>query len=171
MNTIGEIFCTVNNKKQLFHLILSLIWINQLWSGAIPNFINKEININKLNIEVEFEKNQLNEVIIIQMAENKNNNEEIDWIKKYLIIDSLEIEFLLLKRIGIKDAKLISKPIHIENKELEEIEIKIPLIIKIKKLFITKIIYKYFIFMINRKFYFLYKIYIDLFCIKNFDFY
>ena len=97
------------------------------------------------------------------MAENKNNNEEIDWIKKYLIIDSLEIEFLLLKRIGIKDAKLISKPIHIENKELEEIEIKIPIIIKIKKLFITKIIYKYFIFKINRKFFFLYKIYIKLF--------
>lgn len=49
------------------------------------------------------------------------------WTKKYLIAASLL--FLLFSRlmiIGIKDIKLISNPIHIPNKEEEEIEIKVP---------------------------------------------
>lgn len=49
------------------------------------------------------------------------------WIKKYLIAASLL--FLLFSKLitkGIKDIKFTSNPIHIPNKDEEEIEIKVP---------------------------------------------
>lgn len=49
------------------------------------------------------------------------------WIKKYLIAASPLFLFLSkLIIIGIKDIKLISKPIHIPNKDEDEIEIIVP---------------------------------------------
>lgn len=49
-----------------------------------------------------------------------------DWVKKYLIADSVEIKFLVLIIKGIKDKRLSSSPIHIPNHEEEEMEINVP---------------------------------------------
>lgn len=58
--------------------------------------------------------------------ENRNVLEPIDWIKKYLSIDSFSIELELLDSNGIKDKRLISKPIQALNIELEEIDRIVP---------------------------------------------
>lgn len=54
------------------------------------------------------------------------------WIKKYFKEDSDENKFLDLIIKGIKDKRLISKPIQILNQELAEIEINVPKIIEKK---------------------------------------
>lgn len=60
--------------------------------------------------------------------ENKKVAEAKAWIKKYLREASDENKFFDLIIKGIKDNKLISKPIHIVNHEDEEIVIKDPII-------------------------------------------
>ena len=66
------------------------------------------------------------------MTENKKIAEANAWIKKYFKDDSEENKFFDLIIKGIKDNKLISKPIQILNQDEEEIAIKVPVIIDIK---------------------------------------
>ena len=54
------------------------------------------------------------------------------WVRKYFKEDSEENKFFDLIIKGIKDNKLISKPIQILNHELEEIAIIVPIIIEKK---------------------------------------
>lgn len=72
---------------------------------------------------------------------NKKIREAKTWIKKYLIEDSLEIKLFWSIIKGIKDIKLISKPIHIPIQEDEEIVIKVP----VAKVIINKNLNKKFI--------------------------
>lgn len=76
---------------------------------------------------------------MLKFINNKNNiieNKKIEdakaWVKKYFNEDSEEKRFFEFIIKGIKDNKLISKPIHTLNQDVEEIEIKDP-IIKVKK--------------------------------------
>lgn len=64
--------------------------------------------------------------------ENKKVADAKAWIKKYFKEASDENKFFDLIIKGIKDNKLISKPIHIVNQEDEEIVIKVPIINDIK---------------------------------------
>ena len=71
----------------------------------------------------EFNKNKI--------VVNKNTEEANACVRKYFNEASVDINLLSLIR-GIKDNKLISKPIQAPNQELAEIEISVP-IIKIMK--------------------------------------
>lgn len=65
------------------------------------------------------------------------------WIRKYLMADSFVKRFFLSIIKGIKDSKLISKPIHIPSQEDDEIVINDPVIIvAIKINFEIKLIIK-----------------------------
>lgn len=68
----------------------------------------------------------------LSREENKNTLEPIDWIKKYFNIDSFSKVLKLLDIKGIKESKLISKPIHMPKKELEDRAIKVPKIKVVK---------------------------------------
>lgn len=61
------------------------------------------------------------------MVANRNTEEANAWVKKYFNEASVDINLLSLIR-GIKDNKLISKPIQAPNQELAEIEIRVPTI-------------------------------------------
>lgn len=54
------------------------------------------------------------------------------WVKKYFKDASVESKLFVSIIKGIKDNKLISNPIQAPNQELEEIEIKVPLIKVVK---------------------------------------
>ena len=62
----------------------------------------------------------------------RKNSPLLIWVKKYFNEDSEENKFFDLIIKGIKDNKLISKPIQILNQEVEEIAIIVPVIIEIK---------------------------------------
>lgn len=62
---------------------------------------------------------------------NNKTADAIAWVKKYLREASVDIKLLSLIR-GIKDNKLISKPIQALNQELDDTVINVPTI-KIKK--------------------------------------
>lgn len=98
--------------------------------GAIPLFINieKEIKILKLSNKKIFELKNKKKIKI----ENNKIIEARAWTKKYFNEDSVENKFFDLIIRGIKDNRLISKPIQILNHEVEEIVIKVP-IIKVEK--------------------------------------
>lgn len=101
---------------------------NQKWNGAAPSFNN----IVELIIKLwKFKICMLNKLLILQIyiiLTNKKINEAKACVRKYLIAASLENKFLLSIMRGIKDNKLISKPIHIPNQEDDEIAIIVPLI-------------------------------------------
>lgn len=59
------------------------------------------------------------------MILNNKIEEAKAWVKKYFRDASVDIKLLSLIK-GIKDNKLISKPIHAPNHEFEEIVIKVP---------------------------------------------
>lgn len=63
------------------------------------------------------------------MIENKKIAEANAWVKKYFNEDSEENKFFDLIIKGIKDNKLISKPIQILNQDVAEIAIRVPIII------------------------------------------
>lgn len=68
----------------------------------------------------------------MKIIENKNIEEARACVKKYFKEASEENKFFVLIIRGIKDNKLISRPIHIPNHEEEEIEINVPVINEIK---------------------------------------
>lgn len=67
-----------------------------------------------------------------KIIENKKIAEAIACVKKYFSEDSEENRFFDLIIRGIKDNKLISRPIQILNQEVAEIAIKVPIIIDTK---------------------------------------
>lgn len=66
------------------------------------------------------------------MIASKKIAEAKAWVKKYFKDASVENKFFDLIIRGIKDKRLISKPIHTLNQEVAEIAIKVPIIIEIK---------------------------------------
>lgn len=127
----GAIFCQVIKIKFVYQVKPSITLGNQKWKGAAPifNIIEEqiEIEINSAFTNFIF-KNKKYKIII-----NKKIAEAIAWVKKYFKEDSEENKFFEFIIKGIKDNKLISNPIHILNQEFEEIAIKVPKIIELKK--------------------------------------
>lgn len=64
--------------------------------------------------------------IINRITANRRAVEAKACVKKYFNEDSVDINLPSLIR-GIKDNKLISKPIQVPNHELDEIEITVPM--------------------------------------------
>ena len=109
---------------------------NQKWKGAAPLFNNNddnkiiEENLLLLNIRLEFN-------IIIMILNNKIT-EANAWVKKYFKEASVDIKLLSLIR-GIKDNKLISKPIHAPSQEFDETVIRVPIIKIIKNIILEEL--------------------------------
>lgn len=88
----------------------------------------EEISIKLKNIRLNLKfTNKYNKII-----ENKKIAEAKAWVRKYFKEDSEENKFFDLIIKGIKDNKLISKPIQILNQDVEETAIRVPIIINIK---------------------------------------
>lgn len=99
---------------------------NQKWKGAIPVFIINEDAKIILIFELKF-RNVFHSI----KKENKiiENNSKLDanaWVKKYFNEASEENKLFNFIVRGIKDNKLISKPIHTLNQEEEQILIIVP---------------------------------------------
>lgn len=76
--------------------------------------------------------------IINKIIENNNKEEANAWVKKYFNEASVDIRLLVLIIKGIKDKRLISRPIHTPSHEFDEIEINVPKIIENKKINLDK---------------------------------
>lgn len=111
---IGAIFCQVKRINLLFQFNPSITWGNQKWKGAAPIFIKRD---ELINIKFTISELVINLKLFIKVIENKRIIEAIACEIKYLIdVSDLKIFFILII-IGIKDNKLISKPIHILSQE------------------------------------------------------
>lgn len=82
----------------------------------------------------------MNERIII--IENSKIVEAKAWVIKYFREASEEYMFLVFDIKGIIERRLISSPIHILSQEYDEIEIKVPIIKKFRKIILLKFIIK-----------------------------
>lgn len=130
---MGVIFCHVSKIKQLIQVKFFITSGNQKWKGAAPSFINKAESMIIIKNELIWGlKNSLN--INIKITENNKIIEAIAWAIKYLIEDSEENIFLGALNRGIIDKRLISRPIHIPNHLIDEIEIKDPITRKLKNM-------------------------------------
>lgn len=117
---IGAIFCQVSIIRHINQFRPSIISGNQKWKGAAPIFIkNPEfIIIFKYVLKYWGIYSNIFKLIIIAI---RINEEAIVWVIKYLMDLSEGYRFLFLFIRGIIDRRLISKPIHMENQEKEEI--------------------------------------------------
>lgn len=130
---MGAIFCQVIKIKLFIQFNPSITFGNQKWKGATPLFsINEE---EKIIFRIFFllSKKKFHSII----NENKiiENNRILDakaWVKKYFNEASEENKLLFFIDRGIKDNKLISKPIHILNQE-EDLTLIIVPKINVKK--------------------------------------
>lgn len=117
----GPIFCQVDKIKQFIQERPSKIIGYQKWKGTIPSLIS----IARNKIILGSSKKWFN-------IENSRSVDAIDWIIKYLVILSDDKGLFLSFIRGIKDKRLISKPIHITIHEGDDSTIKV-LEVKIKK--------------------------------------
>ena len=125
-STIGAIFCHVIKIILLIQLKPSITIGNQKWKGAIPVFIIKEDAKIILIFELKF-----NIIFHSIKKENKiiENNRILDaraWVRKYFSDASEENKLFNFIVKGIKDNKLISKPIQTLNQDDELILIIVP---------------------------------------------
>lgn len=123
----GAIFCHVNNIRLFIQLSPSMTPGNQKWKGAAPIFSKRELLINVfITIKLgELGTEGLNNKDP-KITESKSVAEARACTKKYFNDASVENKFFELVIKGIKESKLISKPIHAPNHELAEVEIKVP---------------------------------------------
>jgi len=125
-STIGAIFCHVIKIILLIQFKPSITIGNQKWKGAIPVFIIKEDAKIILIFELKF-----NIIFHSIKKENKiiENNRILDaraWVRKYFSDASEENKLFNFIVKGIKDNKLISKPIQTLNQDDELILIIVP---------------------------------------------
>lgn len=114
---------------------------NQKCKGAAPIFSNKAtlkiINSGNLNCLVI----ELARFIKITIADRSKEDPKT-WVMKYFRAASVGYLLLYVFIRGIKDRRLISKPIQEINHILAEIAMKVPIIIELKnislKIFIIK---------------------------------
>lgn len=114
------------------HPEFSIIWISQIWKGAIAAFTHKARitileNIPSRKRERVFKQKEVAEITII---------EETAWIIKYLIAESEEKKEFLAIIIGTILRRLISNPSQIESQDEDEIVIRVPEIVKKKNKYI-----------------------------------
>lgn len=110
----GLNFWNVSKTNNTLQLRGSTILGTQAWKGAAPSLIKRASKNNKLNILPAMSKNE--EITKL----NRRITEAKAWVRKYLIVTSLNpFEFLLNNR-GIKANVLISNPTQHKTKEEEE---------------------------------------------------
>jgi len=109
----GIIFCTTAEKNKFFHLTVFMTLGNQENKGAAPNFIIILEIIMKLINKLGVKYNLI-------MQENRNVLDLIDWIKKYLIVDSVSWVDLQPLRMGTKAIRFISIENQIARKLLDD---------------------------------------------------
>lgn len=127
---MGAIFCQVIMINAISHEIPLITSGNQKWKGAAAIFKSKA---ELTRIEAVLDNPSLRFVLLAKIKiENKSKADAIACTIKYLIVASGAYLFLNLFIRGIKDNKLISKPIHAVNQDIEEIEINVPIIIVFK---------------------------------------
>lgn len=122
----GAIFCQVIKIILLIQFNPSITIGNQKWKGAIPVFIIKDdariILIFEFIFIIDFHSIKKENKII----ENRSILEAIAWVKKYFKEASEENKLFNFIVKGIKDKRLISKPIQTLNHEEEETLIIVP---------------------------------------------
>ena len=122
------IFCQVIKIKLLIQFNPSITLGNQKWNGATPLFIiNAEAKI-KFKIFFLFSIIEFHSIIENKIIENNRILDAKACVKKYFREASEENKLLFFIERGIKDNKLISKPIHTLNQEEEQILIIVLLI-------------------------------------------
>lgn len=140
---MGPIFCQVIIIKFLDHFNPLITSGSQKWNGAAPIFRRRDEDINAICIGLSLiSKGSLffSKIMIV----NKIKDDPVAWAIKYLIVLSEGNLLLLFFNRGIKDKRLISKPIQAVIHECAEIAIKVPIIVEL----INKILY---ILMIKKK--------------------
>lgn len=118
----GAIFCHVKIIIFCIQFKPQTTWGNQKWKGAAPSFIARE-QINRASINSKFNELKKKKFIAIEKI---IIIDAIAWDRKYLIADSVRLEFNLISIRGIILIKLISNPNQIVNHELDEVANKVP---------------------------------------------
>jgi len=104
---------------------------NQKWKGAAPLF-NNNVDIKIIDVNDSLISLLILFFNINKITANKRTVEAKAWVKKYFKEDSVDFKLLLSLIRGIKDNRLISKPIQAPNQELEVTVINVPVIIIVK---------------------------------------
>ena len=110
--------------KQFIQFNPSITLGNHQWKGATPLFNKSGITIK--NDDSELANIGMLSKIVFMITRNSNIDEASAWIRKYFSEASLVNIFFVVDIRGIKDSKLISKPVHTPNHELDEIEMRVP---------------------------------------------
>ena len=118
MRDKGATFWTVIRIIRRGQDIPSIIWGNQKWKGAAPNFNN---SAETIRIEETSAENNINEPLIIMKEDPKA------WIKKYFKAASEEYRLFIVKIKGIKDIRLSSNPTQAINHDGAEMAIIAPI--------------------------------------------
>lgn len=114
---------------------------NQKWNGAAPIFSKRaEQSIND-SIELYWSRKLISlERVII--TESSKIEDPITWVMKYFRVASVGNLFLWFFNKGIRDNKLISRPIQALNQEKDEIAMNVPIIIEMKNKILNNLIIK-----------------------------
>lgn len=120
----GLIFCNEKKINRLNQFSLSATGGIHWWQGATAIFI---MRANKKILEFKGERRSY-----VKM-ENMKNMEVIAWTRKYFRVASEEYLLVLLMTRGMKAIRLISKKIHLKNREFEDITLKL-----VKKIIVKK---------------------------------
>ena len=125
ININGAAFCTVINSAQFSHLSPSITSGNHQWSGAAPLFSRRGVQM--ITDVYRFLSNE-NRSSVNVFITTKNNSvaEASTWMVKYFNEASVLYIFLTLDIKGINDIRLISRPIHAPNHELQDTDTNIP---------------------------------------------
>ena len=116
----GANFCHVMRIKQSNHVMPSITSGIHMWNGAPPSLID----IAKIQTVID---SCIDETLSVITA-NKNSEEAITWTIKYFKAASAIRWLLVFEISGIKDRRLISSPIQVPYQEVDDTEIKVPLI-------------------------------------------
>jgi len=125
ININGAAFCTVINSAQFSHLNPSITPGNHQWSGAAPLFSSKGVQII-IDVYRFLSNENRSSVNVFIVTKNNSVAEASTWMMKYFNEASVLYIFLMLDIKGINDIRLISKPIHAPNHELEDTDTNTP---------------------------------------------
>jgi len=132
----GVAFCTVINSAQFSHLIPSITPGNHKWRGAAILLSRRGVQmiIGVYRFLSSVYKSSVN---IFITTINNSVAEASTCTLKYFNEASVLYVFLTLDVTGMNDIRLISRPIHVPNHELEDTDTKIaPTIVIIKRIFV-----------------------------------
>jgi len=125
ININGAAFGTVINSAQFSHLSPSLTPGNHQWRGAAPRFSSRGV---QMIIDIyRFHSNEnRSSVNVFIVTKNNSVAEASTWMMIYFNEASVLYKFLTLDIKGINDNRLISRPVHAPNHELEDTDTNTP---------------------------------------------